>query len=67
MGNYTEDNPGRANGYYGIGTTYLRKFDQIKLYQDTSQAVQRGQILIGKCWKLDDSSKVVPKVHILAL
>lgn len=29
------------------------EFDQIKLCQDTSQAVQRGQILIGKCWKLD--------------
>lgn len=25
MGNYTEDNPGRANGYYGIVTTYLRR------------------------------------------
>ena len=25
MGNYTKDNPGRAEGYYGIGTTYLRR------------------------------------------
>ena len=43
------------------------KFDQIKLYQNTSQAVQRGQILIGKCWKLDDCLQKLYRKSIFQL
>ncbi|OCL10305.1 hypothetical protein AOQ84DRAFT_395 [Glonium stellatum] len=30
------------------------EFDKINACRDISRVVQRGQILVGKCWKLDD-------------